>query len=150
MKKEEADAAQAANGKCLPKTKAKGNSATELPPEELARYACNDCAVNVVTAGEFYMLHPAIWEDHLGLGWDDNLCIGCLEARLGRKVSFADMSSFPNYDWMQPSSARLMDRLGFKRNSKGTWHRKRQSREAALHDFQCELISDQEGREAAA
>jgi len=27
----------------------------ELTLEELARYACNDCGVNVVTVGEFYM-----------------------------------------------------------------------------------------------
>jgi hypothetical protein len=130
-------------------TKRKAKAAVELTPEELARYACNDCSVNVVTIGEFYMLTDDIWTDQLGLGWDDNLCIGCLETRIGRKVSFADMRSFPSYDWMEPSSARLMDRLGFKRNGKGKWSRKRQSRDAALHDFQRELISNQ-ARKAAA
>jgi hypothetical protein len=47
---------------------------------------CNDCGVNVIRAGEYYMLSPEIWEDKLHLKWDDNLCIGCLEARLGRKL----------------------------------------------------------------
>jgi hypothetical protein len=84
---------------------------TKLSPKELARYKCNDCGVNVVTIGEFYMLTPNIWERQLGLGWDDNLCIGCLEKRLGRKVSMNDMSSFPHYSWMQPTSIRLKHRL---------------------------------------
>jgi len=95
----------------------------ELSPEELARYACNDCGVNVVTIGEFYMLHPDIWEDQLGLDWNDNLCIGCLEARIGRQVTFADMISIPSYSWMQPSSDRLLDRLGFKKHN-GKWRHK--------------------------
>jgi hypothetical protein len=56
-----------------------------LSAKELARYRCLDCGVNVVTAGEFYMLNSEIWEGQLGLGWSDNLCIGCLETRLGRK-----------------------------------------------------------------
>ena len=92
-------------------TKRKKSVAVELPPEELGRYQCNDCGVNVVTVGEFYMLHLDIWEDQLGLGWDDNLCIGCLEKRLGRKVSLVDMCSIPNYPWMKPRSIRLMHQL---------------------------------------
>ena len=92
-------------------TRRKAKKTVRLPPKELARFRCNDCGVNVVTAGEFYMLNDEIWEDQLGLGWDDNLCIGCLEARLGRKVCFADMGGFPRYPWMKPTSIRLMHRL---------------------------------------
>jgi hypothetical protein len=131
----------------------------ELSPERLERYACNDCEVNVAAVGEFYMLDPKIWSGRLGLGWDDNLCIGCLERRLGRKISARDMSSFPSYDWMAPASERLMDRLGFKRNSNGKWLRKRMPRTgltrkskmkaAALYHFQSELIEGQEARERA-
>ena len=86
---------------------------TELPPEELARYGCNDCGVNVVTIGEFYMLKPEIWNDQLGLGWDDNLCIGCLERRLGRKVTFLELNGgfLPHYPWTKPPSIRLQHRL---------------------------------------
>jgi hypothetical protein len=104
-------------------TKRKAKPVVEKPPGELARYKCNDCDVNVVTAGEFYMLYPDIWEDQLGLDWNDNLCIGCLEARIGRPVTFADIISIPNYSWMQPSSDRLLDRLGFKKCN-GKWRHK--------------------------
>jgi hypothetical protein len=92
-------------------TRRKAKKTVRLPPKELARFRCNDCGVNVVTAGEFYMLKDEIWEDHLGLGWNDNLCIGCLEARLGRKVCFADMCGPTSYPWMKPMSIRLAHRL---------------------------------------
>lgn len=119
----------------------------ELMPEQLARYACNDCGDSVVSIGEFYMLKREIWQDQLGLGWNDNLCIGCLEKRLGRKISMSDMGSFPGYDWMLPTSSRLMDRYGFKRDASGKWRPKRASRDAGLAYFQRELIEDEESRE---
>jgi hypothetical protein len=37
-----------------------------LTPEQLARYACNDCCANVIENGEFYMSPPEIWEGELG------------------------------------------------------------------------------------
>ena len=79
--------------------------------------ACNDCGVDVVAAGEYYMLRSDIWKEQLGLGWSDNLCIGCLEQRLGRTVTLRDFGSFPSYPWMQPASDRLMDRFGFKKKT---------------------------------
>jgi len=89
---------------------------SDLPLDELARYACNDCDVNVVTAGEFYMISNDIWFDQLGLGCSDNLCIGCLEARIGRRISGADIipSRQPRRamaPWMKPPSIRLQHRL---------------------------------------
>jgi hypothetical protein len=84
---------------------------TTLSKKELARYRCNDCSINVVTAGEFYMLKGEIWEGQLGLGLHDNLCIGCLEKRLGRKVSLRDMGSLQSYPWTKPPSVRLEHRL---------------------------------------
>jgi hypothetical protein len=72
---------------------------------------CNDCGVDVVQAGEYYMLTPKIWDNQLGLGWDDNLCIGCLENRLGRRVSMTDLFSFPRYPWMKGHSIRLLHRM---------------------------------------
>jgi hypothetical protein len=95
-----------------------------LPKDQRDRYTCNDCGVNVLTSGEFYMLHPEIWQGQLGLGWSDNLCIGCLEQRLGRRVGplfGGDFCSTPNYPWMYPPSPRLMDRYGFKQDAKGKW-----------------------------
>src|SRR5262245_36912481 len=50
------------------------------------RRPCNDCRRDVVRAGHWYMARPEIWEGKLGLGWDDNLCLDCLEKRLGRKL----------------------------------------------------------------
>jgi len=104
-----------------------------LSKKELARYRCNDCAVNVVEIGEFYMLNPEIWKDELGLGWSDNLCIGCLESRLGRRVGplFKDFSCSPNYEWMRPTSDRLMDRYGLvKEKGNWRWPRKRKKSRA--------------------
>jgi hypothetical protein len=94
-----------------------------LPKAELDRLCCNDCGVNVLKIGEYYMLNPKIWEKELGLGWEDNLCIGCLEKRLGRKVGpmLPDFCSCPSYDWMYPTSDRLMDRYGFEKRTKGRW-----------------------------
>jgi len=53
---------------------------------EIDRHVCKDCGVNVIKIGEYCMINPALWKDKLGLGWDDNLCIGCIEKRLGRKL----------------------------------------------------------------
>jgi hypothetical protein len=53
---------------------------------EIARHRCVDCGVNVIRIGDYYMLRSAIWQDQLGLGWHDNLCIACVEQRLGRKL----------------------------------------------------------------
>ena len=47
---------------------------------------CNDCGVDVLRTGNWYMATPDLWEKKLGLGWNDNLCIACLEKRLGRKA----------------------------------------------------------------
>jgi hypothetical protein len=38
------------------------------PAEELARLVCNDCGVNIVEIGEFYMCDSDIWERDLRLG----------------------------------------------------------------------------------
>ena len=77
-----------------------------------ARDCCNDCGINVIKAGEYYMLQPDIWHKQLGMGSDDNLCVGCLEQRLGRKVSTNDMCGLPIFTtWKYPPSLRLMHRL---------------------------------------
>ncbi len=94
-----------------------------LPAAVRDKYKCNDCGVNVLTTGEFYVVRPDIWEGQLGLGWEDNLCIECIEARLGRKLKgpLPDFISFPSYPWMYPTSDRLMNRYGCVKNAKGEW-----------------------------
>jgi hypothetical protein len=47
---------------------------------------CNDCGVDVLKIGDWYMAEQKVWEKKLGLGWNDNLCFACLERRLGRRV----------------------------------------------------------------
>ena len=98
-----------------------------LSAEDLAQYGCNDCDVNIVAAGEYgYMLQPQIWHEQLGLACSDNLCIGCLEARLGRRLSEDDVTSLPRYSWMPTASARLVNRLGLKAgNRPNQKHRKK-------------------------
>ena len=40
--------------------------APRLTRKQLAGYRCNDCGINVVTIGEFYMLKPELWQGMLG------------------------------------------------------------------------------------
>jgi hypothetical protein len=54
--------------------------------KQLPKFPCNDCSVDVLQIGDWYMAQPELWQDELGLGWKDNLCIACLEKRLGRPL----------------------------------------------------------------
>jgi hypothetical protein len=53
--------------------------------EVFDRMNCLDCGVNVVAVGDYYMVNKDVWE-RLGLSWLDNLCIPCLEQRLGHEL----------------------------------------------------------------
>jgi hypothetical protein len=86
-------------------------SAYRFTRKQVARYTCNDCSVNVIDCGDFCMLQPAIWEEQFGLGWDDNLCLACIEKRLGRRLMMLDFCSFPYVDGY-PQSAALLERYG--------------------------------------
>jgi hypothetical protein len=76
------------------------------PTEELQTY-CRDCAANVVETGEYYMVHDHVWpvEKYGGV-----LCIGCLEARLGRTLAREDFTDVP-LNRPLGSSARMRARL---------------------------------------
>lgn len=51
---------------------------------------CHDCFVNVVTIKEYYMVYDALW---LSVAHQHEiLCVGCLEHRLGRKLTKADFT----------------------------------------------------------
>jgi hypothetical protein len=43
------------------------------------KFLCNDCDVDVLASGDWYMATPEVWEEQLGLGSHDNLCIQCLK-----------------------------------------------------------------------
>jgi hypothetical protein len=51
---------------------------------------CNDCSVDVLEIGDWYMCAPKVWEAELGLGWKDNLCLACLEKRLARPIKASE------------------------------------------------------------
>jgi hypothetical protein len=87
-----------------------------LSPEEIARYRCLDCGRNVIEIGDFCMLKPEIWEDELRLNASDNLCIRCIEARLGRKLrpGLLSFCSTPTVEGYPPSDV-LLNRLGVRK-----------------------------------
>ncbi len=101
---------------------------SKLSKQVLARYRCNDCGVNVVEIGDWYMATPKIWRQQLGLGWDDNLCIACLEQRLGRRVGRADIGPAASMHFVDDISDQLADRLSFVSNGSERKPAKRQRR----------------------
>lgn len=88
----------------------------QLRPHELipARLPCRDCGVDTGGAGigERYMVHFHLWDDvGAGAGF---LCIGCLEARLGRQLNGWDflpcpLNSLPDYFRSPRLQSRLRD-----------------------------------------
>jgi len=57
---------------------------------------CDDCRVEFPHP---YMVHDALWEDH-GVG-EGILCKPCLEARVGRPLTRADLSDVPLNTWSE-------------------------------------------------
>lgn len=59
----------------------------DFSKEDIARFKCLDCGVNVIEMGDWYMCRPEIWDGRgPDLGEEGNLCIARLEARFGRKL----------------------------------------------------------------
>ena len=77
---------------------------------EIARHTCKDCGTNVVKAGDYCMLSSEIWEKQLKLSWDDNLCLACVERRLGRALTMLDFISVPSVEGY-PTSKALLARI---------------------------------------
>lgn len=81
-----------------------------MTAKEPPKFPCNDCGVDVLAIGDWYLARPEIRQG-LGLGWEDNLCLACLEKRLGRKLrpgllDVGPASSF--FPSQPPLSARLL------------------------------------------
>lgn len=73
---------------------------------------CVDCGVNTATLGEHYMLKDSVWYSAYARE-RGMLCIGCIEKRLGRKLTKVD---FNDSHVNRPAtgkvfSQRLMNRL---------------------------------------
>jgi hypothetical protein len=89
---------------------------------------CADCKGNVGWMGEWCMLKNTVWEKvwpgtcqksvHAKMPMKHNLCIGCIEKRIGRKLTRADFDkrnqhNRPDLPRRQfPMSRRLRNRLG--------------------------------------
>lgn len=68
-------------------------------------FACVDCGVHTGDIDEYYMVHDYVWPIDRGM-----LCIGCLEARIGRQLTFHDFQLVPGHTvWKR--SERLADRM---------------------------------------
>lgn len=78
--------------------------------DELRVFECLDCHVNTHEIKEYYMLHDDIWAAvHPSL--DGMLCIGCVEARLGRTLTPNDFLPCPLNTALSRKSERLWSRL---------------------------------------
>ena len=75
---------------------------------------CVDCRVHVHLAGEYYMVRDDVWPIDPDGG---QLCVGCLEKRIGRRLVPGDFIDAPVNRPGSNTSARLADRLGFARAS---------------------------------
>jgi hypothetical protein len=80
---------------------------------------CQDCGVNTdyppLGIGEDFGLRAEIWQATRGVS-GRRLCVGCVEARLGRRLISSDFIpdiAFPdNRPEIGAKSARLLDRMG--------------------------------------
>jgi hypothetical protein len=73
-------------------------------------FKCAACEVNTLHIKEYYMVHDEIWKTV----WPANrgmLCIGCVEARLGRALTAKDFTDAPvntgYFDYSERLAARL-------------------------------------------
>jgi hypothetical protein len=106
--------------------------------KQIARFTCNDCGVNVVKIGDFCMLKPQIWEGVLGLGWNDNLCVRCIEARLGRQLGLFDFGAPASVEGY-PVSDTLVSRLGLGGEKLKTQD---QTKDAAMTDYEIIKVAE--------
>jgi hypothetical protein len=85
----------------------------EPSPEQIdAWFLCVDCGQSTDTLDEYYMVDDGLWQTAMP-GRRGMLCIGCLEARIGRTLTSADFTGADvNTAAYGPKSVRLLDRLG--------------------------------------
>lgn len=70
---------------------------------------CKDCGIDVEAAGEYCMLFMPVWME--ASAGADMLCIGCIENRLGRRLTRADFDMHYQQNSKPGKSARMMDRM---------------------------------------
>jgi hypothetical protein len=84
--------------------------------EKKASYYCNDCRNDISVWGiaEWFMVSDAVWKESKSRA-DEDLCVGCLEKRLGRKLvpnDFGGENGFFPVNNLYEHSPRLRNRLG--------------------------------------
>jgi hypothetical protein len=73
-------------------------------------FDCLACAVNTLHIGEYYMVTDEVWGQACPEG-KGMLCIGCLEARLGRELTARDFTDAPVNSPLFGQSKRLAARV---------------------------------------
>jgi len=75
-----------------------------------AKWDCVDCDSN--TSYEHYFVQTQVWFDQAGMGEVGMLCIGCLELRIGRRLTPEDFTSAHiNNPKTHPMTDRLRSRI---------------------------------------
>ena len=73
-------------------------------------HKCADCGLGANETFEFYFLHDRVWLTIANK--DEDLCVSCAEARLGRTLISTDFTScYINRSSWGAKSARLLNRL---------------------------------------
>lgn len=88
----------------------------------MSNQPCSDCGVETLPDKpnfdcEYFMVHDHVWYE-AGMGPRGFLCVGCLEARLGRQLVPADFPEVSCNDAQKNVmllSDRLLDRMGWVR-----------------------------------
>ncbi|AWG64771.1 hypothetical protein DDT46_13860 [Mycobacteroides abscessus] len=74
-------------------------------------WRCLGCGLDMSTVDEYYMLKNDVWAQ-VDPAIDGNLCIACVEERLGRTLTAADFTDSPiNTSTAKRRTQRLADRL---------------------------------------
>jgi hypothetical protein len=104
---------------------------------------CADCGVGTYTLGEYYMVADSVWEQAWAgrrkawhsLPGQEYLCIGCLEARIGRTLNSGDFTDAPvNNPFQDDISVRLRNRLTTYSGSLFDWLLERMIRNLPEHE----------------
>lgn len=56
-----------------------------------SRFLCEDCKIDTGKIGEFYFVNTDLWLSVM-VSINGMLCVGCLEDRLGRRLTPADFT----------------------------------------------------------
>lgn len=80
--------------------------------EDFSEFECEDCRINTLFIDEYYMVTDHVWKTTAKMDTEGMLCIGCLEARIGRTLNKLDFTDCPlNNGGFGPQSDRLRARM---------------------------------------